>query len=171
MRSPLYPGNSSAGSSTFTHCLVNKSSSGHFAIGQHLLLVLAFDFGMHRPRQRLGRFFGGDADGFAGAYVFYAQIFYAEINEGRGHLSPVAKFQGALAETASGDYGYGVGGAAVDFYERHQAFAIFTARVVDAQLLESQHRQAHAEHLSGAEMAVGDFGFAKIFVEGKHLHF
>src|ERR1700738_2685664 len=82
---------------------------------------------MHRARQRLGRFFRGDADGFAGA----------QVDEGRGHLSPVAKFQGALSETASGDDGDGVGGAAVDFDERDQTLAIFSARVFDAQLLES----------------------------------
>ncbi len=92
----------------------------------------------------------------------------AQINEGRGHLSPVAKFQGALSETASGDHGDGVGGAAVDFDERDQTLAIFSARVFDAQLLQSQHGQAHAENLAGAEMAVGEFGFAKIIVEGKH---
>src|SRR6266849_3658309 len=116
---------------------------------------------MHGARQRLGRFFCGDADGFAGAHV----------DERRGHLSPVAEFQGALSETASGDHGYGVGCAAVDFYERDQTFPVFTARVFDTQLLESQHGQAHAQHLSGAQMAVGVFGFAKIFVEGEHLCF
>ena len=125
MRSPLYPGNSSGGRSTFTHCLRKKVVVGHFAIGQHLLLVFVFDFGMHLASQRFGRFFGGDADGFAGA----------DVDEGGGHLSPVAKFQGALAEAASGDDGDGVGGAAVDFDEGDQALAVFTARVFDAEFL------------------------------------
>ena len=35
---------------------------------------------------------------------------------------------------------------------------------VNAQLLEAQHGQAHAQHLPGAEMAVGTFGFAEIIV-------
>jgi hypothetical protein len=55
-----------------------------------------------------------------------------EIDEGGGHFSPVAEFQGALAETASGDDGDGVGGAAVDFYEGDEALAVFAARVFDA---------------------------------------
>ena len=95
----------------------------------------------------------------------------AHVNEGRGHLSPVAKFQSALSETASGDQGYGVGGAAVDFDERDQTFAIFfiAARVFDAQFLESDHGQAHAQYLPRAEMAVGDFGFAEVIVKGEHL--
>src|SRR5258708_3533391 len=105
---------------------------------------------MNGARQRFGRFFGGDADGFAGAYVFYSQI-----DEGCGHLSPVAEFQGALSEAASGDHGDGVGGAAVDFDEGDEALAVFfiTARILDAQLLEAQHGQAHAEYLPGTEMA------------------
>ncbi len=81
--------------------------------------------------------------------------------KGRGHLSPVAEFQGALAETASGDHGDGVGGAAVDFDEGDEALAVFSARVFDAQFVEAQHGQAHAQHLPGAEMAVGLFGFAE----------
>src|ERR1700690_645786 len=119
---------------------------------------------MHGASERFGRLFGGDANRFAGAYVLYSQI-----DERRGHLSPVAKFQGALAETASGDHGDGVGGAAVDFDEGDQTLAIFSARIFDAELLKPQHGQANAEHLPGAEMAVSDFGFAKIFVKGKHL--
>ena len=106
--------------------------------------------GCSYARQRLGRFFGGDADGFAGF----------EIHEGGGHLSPVAEFQGALAETASGDYADGVGGAAVDFYEGDQALAVFAAWVFDAEFGQAQHGQADAQDLSGAEMAVSDFGFA-----------
>ena len=43
------------------------------------------------------------------------------------------------------------------------------ARIFDAEFLESQHGEANAEDLSGAEMAVGDFGFAEISVEGKHF--
>ena len=121
---------------------------------------------MHGARQLLGRFFRGDADGFASAHVFYS-----EIDEGRGHLSPVAEFQGALSEAASGHHGDGVGGAAVDFDEGDEALAVFfiTARVLDAQLFEAQHGQAHAQDLPRAEMAVGSFGFAKVVVEGEHF--
>ena len=54
----------------------------HLAVGQHLLLILVFDFRMHAARQCLGRFFRGDADGFASTHV----------DKGRSHLSPVAKF-------------------------------------------------------------------------------
>ncbi len=159
IRSPLYPGNSSGGRSTFTHCVVNRSSSEHFAISQHLLAIFVFNLGMHLPRQRLGRLFGRDAHGFAGAYV----------DEGGCHFAPVAELQGALAETAAGNHGDGIGGAAVDFHKSNQAFAVLAARIVDAELCQAEHGQAHAENLAGAQVSVGLFGVAQIFVERFHL--
>ena len=85
-----------------------------------------------------------------------------EINESGGHFSPVAEFEGALAEAASGDYRDGVGGAAVDFDESYEALAVFfvAARVFYAELGQAEHGHADAEDLAGAKVAVGEFGFA-----------
>jgi len=83
--------------------------------------------------------------------------------------APVAKFEGALAETATGNDGDSVGGATVNFYKGDQSLAIFAARIFDAERGEPEHRQTHAEHLTGTEMAVGDFSFAEVLVEGEHL--
>ncbi len=131
---------------------------GDFAVGQHLLLVLVFDFRMHLASQRFRRFFGRDADGFAAVHV----------DECRCNFSPVAELQRALAQAASGDYGDGVGGAAVDLDEGDQTLAVFAVRIVDAEFLQAEHGEAHAEDLAGAEMSVGLFGVAEIFVEGFH---
>ena len=93
-----------------------------------------------------------------------------QVDEGGRHLAPVAELQGALAEAAAGDDGDGVGGAAVDLDEGDEALAV-AARgrgVVDAEALAAQHSHADAEHLAGAEMAVGDLGFAEEVVEGLH---
>ena len=84
---------------------------------------------MHLASQRFRRFFRGDADRFAGVHV----------HECGGHFAPVAEFQGALAEAASGDHGDRVGGAAVDFDECDEALAVFAARIVDAELLQAEH--------------------------------
>ena len=40
--------------------------------------------------------------------------------------------------------------------------------VVDAELLQAEHGEAHAENLSGAEMSVGLFSVAEVFVDGVH---
>src|SRR5579864_8509399 len=66
---------------------------GHFSIGQHLLLVLAFNFRVHAFGQGLGRFACGHAHGLA---CFH-------INKGSGNLAPVAKLESALAQTAAGN--------------------------------------------------------------------
>ena len=95
----------------------------------------------------------------------------AEVDEGGGHLAPVAELEGALAEAAAGDDGDGVGGAAVDLDEGDEAFAVGIDEafgVVDAEALAAEHGHADAEDLAGAEVAVGDFGFAEEGVEGLH---
>ena len=93
----------------------------------------------------------------------------SQIDEGGGHLAPVAKLDGAFAEAAAGDDGDGVGGAAVDLDEGDETLAVWTAfGVVDAEALAAEHGQADAEDLAGAEMAVGNFGFAEESVEGLH---
>ena len=115
MRSPLYPGSSSGGTATFTHCTVNKSVVRYFAVGEHLLLVLVLDLGMHLARQRLRAFSGGDANRSSGA----------KIDERRRDLAPVAELQRALAQAASGDNADGVSRAAVDLDEGDEPLAIF----------------------------------------------
>ena len=129
-----------------------------FAVGEHLLLILVGDFWMHSPGESFRRFFGGDADGVA----------VSEVDECRCDLAPVAELESALAETAASDHGNGVGGAAVDFDEGDQAFAVFSARVVYAEFVQAQHGEADAEYLSGAKMAVGLFGVEEKFVERLH---
>src|ERR1700728_330733 len=113
---------------------------------------------MHFAGESLGRFFGCDAHCFAGVHV----------HERGRNFSPVAKFQSALAQAAAGDYGNGIGGTAIDLDEGNKSFAVFTARIVDAEFTQAEHRQAGAENLPGAEMSVGLLGIAEVFVEGLH---
>ncbi len=120
----------------------------------------------------LGGFEGGDADGFVDGGVALRWERRSQVDEGGGHLAPVAELDGALAEAAAGDDGDGVGGAAVDLDEGDEALAVFRIDeafgVVDAEALAAEHGQADAEDLAGAEVAVSDFGFAEESVEGLH---
>ncbi len=86
------------------------------------------------------------------------------------NFSPVAELQGTLAQSASGDHSNRVSGAAIDLDEGDEPLAVFliAARIFDAKFHQAQHRQSHAEDLSGAEMSVSLFGVVKIFVEGFH---
>ncbi len=129
-----------------------------FAVGQHLLLILVCDFRMHLASQGLRGFFGCDADRLAGA----------DVDKSRCDFSPIAKLQGTLAQAATRDDGHGIGGAAVDLDEGDESLAVLASWIVDTQLLETQHRQTHAEDLSGAKMAVSLLGITKIFVKGFH---
>jgi len=128
----------------------------HFAVGEHLLLILVFDFGMELAGERFRGLFRCDADSFARVHI----------DERGGHLAPVAELQSTLAEAASGDDGDGVGGAAVDFDEGDEALAIFAMRIADVEFLQAEHRKAHAENLTSTDVAVCLFGVAEIFVEG-----
>ena len=91
-----------------------------------------------------------------------------EIDKGCCHLAPVAKFECALAQPATGDDADGIGGAAVDFDEGDQSLAVPPARVLDAQAGTSQHCQANAQDLTRAEMSMGDFGFFEKIFESWH---
>ena len=142
----------------FHPLLREKIIVGDFAVSQHLLLVFIFDFRMHLARQRLRRFFGSNTNRFADA----------DIDERRGNFSPIAKLQCPLAQAASSDDRNCIGGATVDFHESDKAFAIFAARIVDAEFLQTQHRQPHAEDLPGAKMSMRLFRITKVFVEGFH---
>jgi len=143
-----------------------------FAVGEHLLLVFVFDVGVEVAGALLGGFEGGDADGFVDGGVVLGGERRGEVDEGGGHFAPVAEFDGALAEAAAGDDGDSVGGAAIDFDEGDEALAVFrvdeTLGVVDAEALATQHRESDAEDLTGAEVAVGDFGLMEESVEGLH---
>lgn len=125
------------------------------AIGEHLLLALALDFGMKLAGE-IARSFKCDD---AGASVF------REIDEGCGHFSPVAKFQSALAEAAPGHHANSIGGAAVDFDEGDEAFAICAERVLDAEGFEAEKGHPDAEDLAGAHVAVGGFSALEESVE------
>ena len=90
-----------------------------------------------------------------------------QIDERGRDFAPVAKFQRALAEPAICDQRDSVSHAAVDFDVSHDAFALGD-RIGDAEFAQAEHRQAHAEHLPGAQMAVRDCGQFQIFVERLH---
>ena len=96
----------------------------------------------------------------------------AKVDKSRRHLAPVAKLESAFAEAAPGDDSDGIRCAAVDFDIGDEALAVAdrleSARVVDAQLPATKHRHAHAEDLSGAEVAVGYFCFMKEGFEALH---
>ena len=167
MRSPLYPGNSSGGSSTFTHCGGEQVVVRHFPIRQHLLLILIFDFGMQwiepAPSTILWRRCGAAIEcPVSGPRRAVRSTNVAAI------LPQSRNFRRPLAQAASGDNGDGIGRAAVDFHKGDEAFAVFAMGIVNAEFLQSQHREAHAQHLPGAKMSMGLFGVAKIFVEGFH---
>ena len=100
----------------------------------------------------LAGFLGGDADGAAGL----------QVDEGRGDFAPVAKFQGALAEAAVRDQRDGIGDAAVDLDVGDDAFA-FGDGVVNAEFAQSEHGQAHAQDLAGAQVTVGDGRKVEVF--------
>jgi len=141
------------------HPLISKEVGVRdFAVGQHLLLIFVSDLRMHLASQCLRRFLRGDADRLAAVDVYKC----------RGDFSPIAEFQGALAQAAAGDDGDGVGGAAVDFDEGDEALPVFSARIVDSEFLQAEHRETDAQHLSGTKVAVSLFGVAEIFVERKH---
>lgn len=106
----------------------------HFAVSEHLLLVLVVKFWMHAPRQLLGRFAGGDSDG----------AIVREVDEGRSDLSPIAKLKSTFTQAAAGNYGDGIGGATVDLDKSHGALAVATTRIVDAQFPQPEHRHSDA---------------------------
>lgn len=138
-----------------------KLSIVEFAIGEHLLLALAFDFGMKLAREIARGFERDDA---------CARVL-REIDEGCGHFSPVAKFQSALAEAAPGHHANRIGGAAVDFDKGDEALAICAERVFDAEGFESEEGHADAEDLAGAHVAVGSFSALEESVERVGHHY
>ncbi len=141
---------------------------GEFAVGEHLLLVFVFDVRVEVAGALLGGLEGGDSEGFVDGCVALWRERGREVDEGCGHLAPVAEFDGALAEAAAGDDGDGVGGAAVDLDKRDETLAVDALGVVDAKAFAAKHSQADAEDLASAQMAVGDFGFAEECVERLH---
>ena len=143
---------------------------GELAVGFHLLRVFV-EVRVEVAGAGLGGFEGYDAEGFV---VVGLADFFVEVDEGGGHLAEVAVLEGSLAEAAAGDNRDGVGSTAVDLDVGDQALAVGVegavgemadAGVVDAETGEGEHGHADAEDLSGAEMAVGDFGFVEERVE------
>src|SRR5262249_24881086 len=99
----------------------------HLAIGAHLLRVLVLNLGIHVARGQLGALLSCHSNG----------AILPQIAKRSRHLAEVAKLQRPLTQPAAGDDGDGVGGAAVDLDEGHQALAILAGRVVDAEQLYS----------------------------------
>lgn len=140
----------------------------HLAIGEHLLLVLVVDVRVEIAGTLLGAFECGDTDAFVDGRVAFGSDRLFEVDEGGGHLAPVAELEGSFAEAASGDDGYGVGGAAVDLDDGDEAFAVGGAGLGDAEEFAAEDGHAHAEDLTGAEVAVGDLCLAEQLVKGVH---
>jgi len=122
----------------------------NFPISEHLLLVLICDLRVHLAGQGFGRFFRRDSDGSAGV----------DVDKGCGHFAPVAKLQGTFAQSASCDDADCVRGAAVDFNESDQSLAVFSMRIIDAELLQAEHGEAHAKNLPGANVSMSLFRVA-----------
>jgi hypothetical protein len=127
------------------------------AVGFHLL-----EGGFFEVREELGGavfagFESGDADGFSGF----------EITKSGRHFAVIEEFKGAFSETAAGDDADGVGGAAVDFDEGDEAFAVNASGIVEAEQGEAVQGHADAEDLAGAEMAVGLAGEFFVFGESE----
>lgn len=142
---------------------------GELAVGTHLGGVL-FELRIKLAGALLGSIEGDDADGFVGIRGELRM----EVDEGGGHLAPVAELEGALADAGAGDDADGVGGATIDLDEDNGTLAVgiglargqhFQARRVDAEAAHREHRHAHTEDLAGAEMTMRDLGFAEEFVE------
>lgn len=138
------------------------------AVGEHLLLILIFDVWVELAGALLGRLECRDTNSFVGGGIAVHLERGVEVDEGGGHLSPVAELQGSLAQAAAGDDGDGVGGTAVDFDEGDEALAVGGAGLGDAETPATEHGEPHAEDLSGAEVAVGELGLMKEIVEGLH---
>jgi len=145
---------------------------GEFAVGEHLLLILVFDVGIEVAGSLLGGFQGGDSDAFVDGGAAFGGQRRSQVDEGGGHLAPVAELYSAFAQAAAGDDGNSVGGAAVDFNKGDQTLAVFwidqAFGVVNAEALTAQHGQPDTKDLTGAEMAMGDFRFVEEGVEGLH---
>ncbi len=122
------------------------------------MLILVRKFGMHLAGQRLGRFFGSDADSFAAA----------DIHKSCRNLSPITKLQSTFAQAATSYDGDSVGGTAVDLNEGDETLAVLAVRVIDAEFLQAEHREPDAKDLPGTEVSVGLFSVVEIFVEGFH---
>jgi hypothetical protein len=84
------------------------------------------------------------------------------------HFSPVAKFESALAQAAAGYDHDGIGGAAINLHKGDDAFAVLALRIVQTEGFEAEHGHAHAEHLSGAKVAMGHGSVFQILIERFH---
>jgi len=78
---------------------------------------------------------------------------------------PNHETSGHACPGATSDHGNRVRGAAVDFNEGDQTLSIFSVRIVDAELLQPQHRKPDTKHLPGTKVPVRLFGIVEIFVE------
>src|ERR1700722_241210 len=103
--------------------LVEQIVVAHLAVCRHLLHILVLYFRVQLASQVLGRFPGGYADSAMGF----------EVHKRCCHLAPVPEFERSLAKPATSDHPNRVGGAAIDFDEGNQAFAIFASWLLDAQ--------------------------------------
>jgi hypothetical protein len=91
-----------------------------------------------------------------------------EVYEGGCHLAPIAKLERTFAQPAARDYADRIRGAAIDFDEGDQSFAIPAAWVLYTQPAATERGQANAQHLPGAEMTVDYPGFFQQFIESWH---
>jgi len=132
-------------------------SGGEDAVGLKLLEGGFFEMGEELRGAVLAGFQGRKANGFSGF----------QIAKRSGHFSVIKKLEGAFSEAAAGDDPDGIGGAAVDFNEGDEAFAVGAEGVVEAEEGEAVDGHADAEDLAGAEVAVG--GAGEFFVFGERF--
>ena len=125
-------------------------------------------------KELAGAVFGCFAGRYAKALVQIGAQFRVEIDEGSGHLAPVAEFERAFADASAGDHPDGVGGAAIDLDEDDGTLAVrvqfsgveeLAAGLIDAEAAKGELGHAHTEDLTGAEMAVSTFGFPEQLLE------
>ena len=136
--------------------LVEQDFIGKLRVG-FLLACFFVNLGEHFAGGLLGGFFRGDANGAA----------RLQIHKRSGDFAPVAEFQRALAQPTMGHNRHGIGDAAVDLNVGDQPLA-FGDGIVDSEFPQAEHRQAHAENLPGAGVAMRLCG--KFEILGKTFH-
>ena len=138
------------------------------SVRKHLLLILILDLRVKIAGPLLGRFKCSDAEGFVNRRLTLRGKGRVQIDKGSSHLAPVAEFNGPLPQPAARHDANGVCGAAVNLDKGDQALAIRTFRVIDPKTLTAKHRHPDAQDLTGAEVPMGNFGFAQESIKGLH---
>jgi hypothetical protein len=141
---------------------------GHLAVGEHLLLILILNLGVKLASPLFGGLKRSNPKSFVDGGVTMRRKRRGQIDEGGSHLPPVAEFDRPLAEPAPGNDANSVRRTTVDLDKGDQALPVRAFGIVDAKALAPEHRHPDPEDLPGAEVAMGNFGFAQESVKGLH---